>query len=161
MDEKVISLAECLGQRLADRGEILVTAESLTGGLISAVITSVPGSSEWFERGYVTYTNTAKHEVLDVPLTVLEKFSAVSSQTVVRMLQGALEHSHATVAVAVSGIAGPTGEMPGKPVGTVFIGRMRRDEMAEVIRCQFEGDRTAVRAQTVETALRYLKELFE
>ncbi|MVX56148.1 CinA family protein [Parasutterella muris] len=161
MTANIESLVKTLSDRISGTGEVIVTAESLTGGMISAALTSVSGSSAWFERGFVTYTNEAKHQMLDVPQGILDRFTAVSAETVTHMLIGALKHSGASVAVAVSGIAGPTGALPGKPVGTVFIGWMRRDEIAEVVRCQFDGDRAAVREQTVEKALNGLLGYFD
>ena len=134
---------------------------TVTGGMISAALTSIPGASEWFERGFVTYTNQAKHEMLDVPQSILDRFSAVSTQTVSQMLEGAIRHSNATIAVAVSGIAGPDGAMPGRPVGTVFIGWKRKDEMAEVGRYEFKGDRQSVREQTVAVAIQGLVEMLD
>ena len=150
-----------LSRRIVGTGQIVVTAESLTGGMISAALTSIPGASEWFERGFVTYTNQAKHEMLDVPQSILDRFSAVSTQTVSQMLEGAIRHSNATMAVAVSGIAGPDGAMPGRPVGTVFIGWKRKDEMAEVGRYEFKGDRQSVREQTVAVAIQGLVEMLD
>ena len=122
MNKEIEDKVKELSRRIVGTGQIVVTAESLTGGMISAALTSIPGASEWFERGFVTYTNQAKHEMLDVPQSILDRFSAVSTQTVSQMLEGAIRHSNATMAVAVSGIAGPDGAMPGRPVGTVFIG---------------------------------------
>ena len=161
MTANIESLVKTLSDRISGTGEVIVTAESLTGGMISAALTSVSGSSAWFERGFVTYTNEAKHQMLDVPQGILDRFTAVSAETVTHMLIRARKHSGASVAVAVSGIAGPTGALPGKPVGTVFIGWMRRDEIAEVVRCQFDGDRAAVREQTVEKALNGLLGYFD
>ena len=154
MTANIESLVKTLSDRISGTGEVIVTAESLTGGMISAALTSVSGSSAWFERGFVTYTNEAKHQMLDVPQGILDRFTAVSAETVTHMLIGALKHSGASV-------AGPTGALPGKPVGTVFIGWMRRDEIAEVVRCQFDGDRAAVREQTVEKALNGLLGYFD
>lgn len=114
MNKEIEDKVKELSRRIVGTGQIVVTAESLTGGMISAALTSIPGASEWFERGFVTYTNQAKHEMLDVPQSILDRFSAVSTQTVSQMLEGAIRHSNATMAVAVSGIAGPDGAMPGK-----------------------------------------------
>ena len=112
MNKEIEDKVKELSRRIVGTGQIVVTAESLTGGMISAALTSIPGASEWFERGFVTYTNQAKHEMLDVPQSILDRFSAVSTQTVSQMLEGAIRHSNATMAVAVSGIAGPDGAMP-------------------------------------------------
>lgn len=111
MNKEIEDKVKELSRRIVGTGQIVVTAESLTGGMISAALTSIPGASEWFERGFVTYTNQAKHEMLDVPQSILDRFSAVSTQTVSQMLEGAIRHSNATMAVAVSGIAGPDGAM--------------------------------------------------
>ena len=159
MNKEIEDKVKELSRRIVGTGQIVVTAESLTGGMISAALTSIPGASEWFERGFVTYTNQAKHEMLDVPQSILDRFSAVSTQTVSQMLEGAIRHSNATMAVAVSGIAGPDGAMPGRPVGTVFIGWTRKDEMAEVGRYEFKGDRQSVREQTVAVAIQGLIEM--
>jgi nicotinamide-nucleotide amidase len=153
MNQHLYELAEQLGAALKARGFSLVTAESCTGGWIGEAVTAVPGSSEWFERGFITYTNVAKREMLGVGADVLEKFGAVSEQTVRAMVTGALANSHAQVAVAVSGIAGPTGGAPAKPVGTVCIawGIRGNDSRAETR--VFAGDRAAVRSQSVAHAL--------
>ena len=161
MNKEIEDKVKELSRRIVGTGQIVVTAESLTGGMISAALTSIPGASEWFERGFVTYTNQAKHEMLDVPQSILDRFSAVSTQTVSQMLEGAIRHSNATIAVAVSGIAGPDGAMPGRPVGTVFIGWKRKDEMAEVGRYEFKGDRQSVREQTVAVAIQSLVEMLD
>lgn len=160
MKESIQQAVQQVAETLTQNGQVVVTAESLTGGMISAVLTSVPGSSAWFKRGFVTYSNEAKHEMLGVPEGILDRYTAVSDETVTHMLLGALRHSDADVAVAVSGIAGPDGALPGKPVGTVFIGVMRRDEMADIRRYRFEGDRQSVRIQTVEKALESLLGLY-
>ena len=100
MNKEIEDKVKELSRRIVGTGQIVVTAESLTGGMISAALTSIPGASEWFERGFVTYTNQAKHEMLDVPQSILDRFSAVSTQTVSQMLEGAIRHSNATMAVA-------------------------------------------------------------
>ena len=153
MNKEIEDKVKELSRRIVGTGQIVVTAESLTGGMISAALTSIPGASEWFERGFVTYTNQAKHEMLDVPQSILDRFSAVSTQTVSQMLEGAIRHSNATMAVAASGIAGPD--------GTVFIGWKRKDEMAEVGRYEFKGDRQSVREQTVAVAIQGLIEMLD
>ena len=161
MNKEIASLVEELSKRINGTGNIVVTAESLTGGMISAALTSIPGASDWFERGFVTYTNEAKHQMLGVPQSILDRFTAVSTETVSQMLEGAIKNSGGTMAVAVSGIAGPGGELPGKPVGTVFIGWKRRDEMAEVARYHFEGNRETVREQTVAAAIKGLVDMLD
>jgi nicotinamide-nucleotide amidase len=119
--ETIERLAYELGHCLQRRGWYLATAESCTGGWIAQAMTSIAGSSGWFDRGFVTYSNAAKQELLDVPQETLEQYGAVSEQTVLAMARGVLVHSHAQVAIATSGIAGPGGGSPDKPVGTVWI----------------------------------------
>lgn len=145
---EVIARARAAGVRVA-------AAESCTGGLIAAALTGVPGASEAFERGFVTYSNAAKAELLGVPAPLIARFGAVSPQVARAMARGALQNSAAEVAVATTGIAGPGGGSPAKPVGLVYIavaagGRVR------VRPHRFPGDRRAVRAATVRAALRHL-----
>ncbi|HET9645227.1 MAG TPA: CinA family protein [Burkholderiaceae bacterium] len=149
-----------LGRALCERGWRLVTAESCTGGLIAACCTSVAGSSDWFERGFVTYSNEAKAEELGVPSELIDERGAVSEEVVRAMARGALAHSRADIAVAVTGIAGPSGGSAGKPVGTVWLAIASvvnaGPPRTEAERLQFTGDRSAVRRQAVEVALRRL-----
>ena len=138
----------------------LVTAESCTGGLIAAACTDLAGSSAWFERGFVTYSNAAKTELLGVPERVLRRAGAVCGPVAQAMAEGALAHSHAQVAVAVTGVAGPSGGSPAKPVGTVWFGfAMPGQVLTE--KCHFDGDRAAVRQATVRHALERLVELLD
>jgi len=137
---------------------MLVTAESCTGGWVSQVITSSPGSSHWFDRGFVVYTNVAKREMLDVSTDVLARFGAVSEQTVRAMAEGALRHSRAQFSLAISGIAGPGGGTEEKPVGTVWFAWAGRNRETRTQKQQFSGDRQQVRAQAVETSLRGMLE---
>src|SRR4051812_31201744 len=118
-DVEIQTLVQQLGQALNTTGRIIVTAESCTGGGLAEALTSVPGSSGWFERGFVVYTNTAKREMLDVKAATLARFGAVSEQTARAMVEGALGHSNGHLAAAITGIAGPDGGTPEKPVGTV------------------------------------------
>ncbi len=155
--------AESLAEALRSRGLRLVTAESCTGGLIAAACTSLAGSSEWFERGFVTYSNDAKTELLGVSASVIEKHGAVSEAVARAMAEGALLRSRAQVAVSVTGVAGPGGATPGKPVGTVWLAICRSGASAggvshatTAMRLQCAGDRAAVRGQTVLTALQAL-----
>jgi nicotinamide-nucleotide amidase len=155
--------AESLAEALRSRGLRLVTAESCTGGLIAAACTSLAGSSEWFERGFVTYSNDAKTELLGVSASVIEKHGAVSEAVARAMAEGALLRSRAQVAVSVTGVAGPGGATPGKPVGTVWLAICRSGASASgvshattAMRLQCAGDRAAVRGQTVLTALQVL-----
>ena len=155
----IFSLAEQVGYALKARGLMLATAESCTGGGIGEAVTMVPGSSAWFERGFITYTNTAKREMLGVKTQTLESNGAVSEQTVKEMAAGALANSHAQVAVAVSGTAGPGGGTPEKPVGTVWLAWALNDCAPITATWRFAGDRAAVRRQTVEHALAGVLEL--
>jgi nicotinamide-nucleotide amidase len=136
-------------------GWMLATAESCTGGLIAATCTDLAGSSEWFERGFVTYSNAAKTELLGVDAALISEHGAVSEAVVRAMAAGALTHSNAQVAVAVTGIAGPGGGSADKPVGTVWLGWAGPGGVVTE-RCQFAGDRAAVRAATVQHALQRL-----
>ena len=136
----------------------LVTAESCTGGLISAACTDLAGSSAWFERGFVTYSNDAKMELLGVEARLLRRAGAVCEGVARAMVVGALAHSRAQVGVAVTGVAGPTGGSPAKPVGTVWFGFALPGQVLTE-KCHFDGDRAAVRAATVHHALTRLVEL--
>jgi nicotinamide-nucleotide amidase len=150
------ALAVEAGRVLLAAGLRAATAESCTGGGVAAALTDVPGSSQWFERGYVTYSNAAKVQDLGVEAAVLERHGAVSAAVVEQMAAGALRASGADVAVAVSGIAGPDGGTADKPVGLVFLAAMRRDAGVHVVREQFTGDRAAVRRAAVAAALRLI-----
>ncbi|HSQ02524.1 MAG TPA: nicotinamide-nucleotide amidohydrolase family protein [Burkholderiales bacterium] len=154
MEEPMLyQLAEQVGLALKARGLMLTTAESCTGGWIAAAITAVPGSSTWFERGFVTYTYISKREMLDVQSDTLSAYGAVSEPTVREMAMGALAHSHAQVAVAVSGTAGPSGGTADKPVGTVCLAWAMAGEQPESETRHFEGTRDAVRRESVIYAL--------
>lgn len=137
---------------------MLAAAESCTGGMIAAACTDLAGSSAWFERGFVTYSNAAKTEMLGVEETLLQRFGAVSEPVVRAMVQGALAHSHAQVAVAVTGVAGPSGGSPEKPVGTVWFGFALPGQVVTEVR-HFDGDRAQVRAATVQHAFARLVKL--
>ncbi len=147
-----------LGDALRARGAMLATAESCTGGLIAAACTAVAGSSDWFERGFVTYSNAAKTELLGVDVALIAAHGAVSAEVACAMAKGALVRSKAGVAVAVTGIAGPGGAVPGKPIGTVWFALAQRGRAARAELLQLGGDRTAVREQTVAHALKRLLE---
>lgn len=151
---------EQISSALMRRGWRLVTAESCTGGLLSGLVTSRPGSSSWFECGFVTYSNQAKSNLLDVPHELIERVGAVSAEVVEAMVVGALKRSGGDVAVAISGIAGPEGAVPGKPVGTVFIAWGDRDALPSSRRFTFSGDRDEVRRQAVDQALMGLAERY-
>lgn len=147
-----------IGDALRARGEQLATAESCTGGLIAAACTSVAGSSDWFERGVVSYSNDAKTELLGVDPALIAAHGAVSEPVVRAMAEGTLAHAPADWALAVTGIAGPGGAVPGKPVGTVWLALARRGAPTLAEHRRFDGDRAAVREQTVGRALRMLRE---
>lgn len=159
-EELVAALAQELGCLLSSLGQRLAVAESCTGGWVCQALTDVPGSSAWFERGWVTYSNLAKQQDLGVPVQVLEEFGAVSAETVRAMVAGALRRSPADAALAVSGIAGPAGAVPGKPVGTVWFAWQLRDGDCIVSSEQFDGDRREVRLQAVVAALRGVSALY-
>lgn len=152
------ALCERLAQVLQARGWMLATAESCTGGLIAAACTDLSGSSNWFERGFVTYSNEAKTELLGVDASAIAQHGAVSEVVARAMAFGAVRRSLAQVSVAVTGVAGPTGGTPDKPVGTVWFGFQVDGKLVSETR-RFDGDRAAVRAQTVQHALRRLLEL--
>ena len=155
-DSELDLLAQATGARLLAMRQMLVTAESCTGGWIAKCMTDVPGSSSWFDCGMAAYSYEAKQALLGVRPQTLEEFGAVSRETVVEMVSGALVHSGATIAEAVTGIAGPGGGSDDKPVGTVWIGWKRRGGYPRAEVFHFEGDRDAVRRQTVAAALRGL-----
>ncbi len=146
-------LAVELGRALAARGWRCATAESCTGGLVAGAITDVAGSSDWFERGYVTYSNEAKTDLLGVAVDTLARHGAVSEATARAMAEGALAGSRADLAVAITGIAGPGGGSAGKPVGTVCFAWARRGEAAVTATRRYAGDRRAVRLAAVAEAL--------
>jgi nicotinamide-nucleotide amidase len=152
-DAQLYQLAEQVGRALHAKGWMMATAESCTGGWIAQAVTAVSGSSAWFERGFVTYTNTAKQEMLGVHTATLDAHGAVSEPVVREMTQGTLVRSHAQVAVSVSGVAGPTGGTPQKPVGMVCIGWGVKDGALQTATEHFGGDRESVRRQTVAYAL--------
>lgn len=150
---ELTSLAVRIGERLCVRGWSVATAESCTGGWIAKTLTDSAGSSAWFERGFVTYSNASKHELLGVPSALIAEQGAVSGPVVRAMVAGALAHSRAQVALAVSGIAGPGGGSPDKPVGTVWFAWGQTADTIVTRRVCFAGEREAVREQAVYTAL--------
>ncbi|MFC7460305.1 CinA family protein [Hydrogenophaga defluvii] len=152
MDDDTLHLCIQLADTLRAHGLMLATAESCTGGLIAGACTDLSGSSDWFERGFVTYSNAAKTELLGVPAALIDTHGAVSEPVARAMAEGAVAHSHAQLAVAVTGVAGPTGGSADKPVGTVWFGWCVNGSTHS--ECQrFDGDRAAVRASTVRHAL--------
>jgi nicotinamide-nucleotide amidase len=163
-NDKLLALSKGLGQALQARKLMLAVAESCTGGMLAQYVTAIAGSSVWFERGFVTYSNVAKQEMLGVNAQTLIDFGAVSQEVATEMAQGACLHSHAQMAVAITGIAGPDGGMPGKPVGTVCFGFSYPNQSANQENTQqtitqtmhFAGNRDAVRQQSVIHALETL-----
>ncbi len=147
---------ERLAAALRARGASLATAESCTGGLVAAACTSLAGSSEWFERGFVTYSNAAKAEMLGVPAALIAAHGAVSAEVACAMADGALRHAHAAFAVAVTGIAGPGGGTAQKPVGTVWIATAASAASAQATLLQATGDRAAIRDAAVVSALQLI-----
>lgn len=152
-DAELMALAQDVATAALERRVMVATAESCTGGWIAKCLTDLAGSSAWFEAGVVTYSYSAKESLLGVTPRTLERTGAVSEETVLEMVSGALARYGAGVAVAVTGIAGPSGGTPDKPVGTVWIGWKRRGGYAHAKLHQFDGDREAVRRQTVAAAL--------
>jgi nicotinamide-nucleotide amidase len=150
---RIDTLVRRVADTLLARGQMLCAAESCTGGGIAAALTEIPGSSRWFERGFVTYSNEAKVELLGVLPTTLAAHGAVSEAVVREMASGALAHSHACWALSVSGIAGPDGGTPDKPVGTVCFGWAGPDARVRAETLVFPGDRSAVRRAAIRHAL--------
>ena len=157
-DASNLALCERLAQALLARGWMLATAESCTGGMIAAACTDLAGSSQWFERGFVTYSNEAKQEMLAVEPALVTQHGAVSEVVARAMAFGAVRHSRADVGVAVTGIAGPTGGNPQKPVGTVWFAFQVDGRLFSETR-RFDGDRAAIRTATVRHALERLLDL--
>lgn len=152
-DQALLTLAQKIGNTFSERGLTLTSAESCTGGWIGQAITSIAGSSAWYDRGFIPYSNRAKQQMLSVQAATLTQYGAVSEQTAQEMAIGALKMSEAQVAVAVTGIAGPAGGSKEKPVGMVCFGWAFRDGIALSQTCFFSGDREAIRRQAVATAL--------
>ena len=156
MDAPTAALVARLAAALRARLASMATAESCTGGLVAAACTSLAGSSDWFERGFVTYSNAAKTELLGVDAALIVRHGAVSAEVARAMANGALAHSPATFAVAITGIAGPGGGSADKPVGTVWIATAARDGAAESALLDAHGDREAIRRRAVVRALELL-----
>lgn len=156
MTEIMTQLANDLGNELKNRHLTLSVAESCTGGGLAFWITSIPGSSAWFDRGFITYSNNAKAEMLGVTSLTLTVFGSVSEQTVREMAEGALKNSQANISIAITGIAGPDGGTPDKPVGTVWIACAGKQLETKPTVDIFPGNRQVVRESTIQFALRYL-----
>jgi nicotinamide-nucleotide amidase len=155
-EAELTALGAEVGQALAGAGVMLATAESCTGGWVGRAITSVSGSANWYERGFITYSEAAKREMLGVSAEVLQQHGAVSEPTARAMAQGALAHSHAQVALAVTGIAGPTGGSEDKPVGMVWFAWAANGRPTQAVCHMLDGDRETIRRQSVAIALRGL-----
>ena len=153
LDAEIEHLATELGKALGQRGWLAATAESCTGGGVATAITDIAGSSGWFDRGFVTYTNQAKQQMLGVSGESLQQHGAVSEAVVLEMARGALAHSSAAISVAISGIAGPGGATEDKPVGTVWFAWADRSGRHHSLLARFDGDRRQVRQQAVRQAL--------
>lgn len=156
MTQDLASLAKLLGEQLKQQHMKIATAESCTGGGLGYWITNIAGSSEWYERGFITYTNKAKIEMLNVKPHTLDRYGAVSEPVVLEMAEGALSQSNADITVAVSGIAGPDGGSPDKPVGTVWIAYTGKNMRTETYVEVFPGNREVVRLGTIKRALEQL-----
>lgn len=152
-DEQLQKLAQTIGDRLHGKAIMLATAESCTGGWVGKVITDIVGSSSWFDRGFITYTNKAKQQMLGVSPETLSAYGAVSEEVVCEMATGALRHSNADLALAITGIAGPGGATVTKPLGMVWLAWANSDGYLHSECQQFDGDREAVRRQAVGRAL--------
>lgn len=158
---EIYDLAAKLIQTCAGKQQKIVTAESCTGGLIAGALTEIPGSSDVIERGFITYSNEAKMEMLDVTAESIKRNGAVSAEVSEAMALGALEHSKADIAVSCTGIAGPDGGTPSKPVGLVFIGIATRAGAVFHYKCFFKGDRDDVRTQAVQEALKLMMSIIQ
>jgi len=156
LNAEIDALVAGLANALRRAGLKMATAESCTGGLIAAACTTISGSSDWFERGFVTYSNEAKTEMLGVTPALIVAHGAVSEPVARAMAEGAIARSHAQLGVAVTGVAGPGGGSPSKPVGTVWLAWVRAGEATRAELLQLHGDRRAIREQTVQHALRRL-----
>ena len=154
-------LSKRVGIKLKQQSQILVTAESCTGGGIATAITDASGSSAWFDRAFVTYSNEAKMEMLDVSESTLQQYGAVSEETVEQMVLGALQHSRGTYAISVSGIAGPAGGTDEKPVGTVCFGWANTQGQLDIETMNFSGSREEVRLQACWHALEHLEDMLD
>ncbi|MFL6672755.1 MAG: CinA family protein [Massilia sp.] len=160
MTNDILDLAARVGRALETKRLVLATAESCTGGGVAQAITEIAGSTGWFECGFVTYSNASKTEMLEVPAALIAQFGSVSEEVAAAMSEGALANSAADITVSTTGIAGPSGAVPGKPVGTVCFG-WSRGETTYTERLVFPGDRKAVREQTVAHALNGLLRFIE
>lgn len=153
IEKKIMELAAQIGAQLKAQHKKIATAESCTGGWLAQAITSVAGSSAWFDRGFITYSNEAKHDMLGVSADLIKKCGAVSEEVVKAMAEGALKNSLADISIAITGIAGPEGGSPEKPIGTVWFAWVEKNADIKTSRQIFQGNRTAIRSQAVSFAL--------
>jgi len=156
VDKKIITLAGEVAALLADKKITVAVAESCTGGALCQALTDIPGSSAWFDRGFVTYSNQAKVDMLGVSPALLDQYGAVSFETARAMVEGVHNHSNAELAIAITGIAGPEGGTAQKPVGTVFFGIGQKGQAVKIDKRRFKGDRNEVRARSIEFVLKAL-----
>lgn len=156
MNTELYNLAKKVGVVLKEKKLFIVTAESCTGGLLAKTLTEIPGSSEYFERGFITYSDIAKQEILGVSLASLKKFGAVNEQVAKEMAEGALRNSHSQIAIAITGIAGPDGGTESKPVGTTCVAWAGLNLPTKTTIVYLNGDRSSIRMQAVKLALKEL-----
>ncbi len=161
MTDTATKQAEQLAELFLKTASKLVTAESCTGGGLAEILTRIPGSSVWFERGFVSYSNESKQELLSVSTETLEQFGAVSEETAIAMAEGALKNSRADYSVSITGIAGPGGGTEGKPVGTVCFAWVKRNEGGSAARLCFDGDRLKIREQACLLAMQGLIDMLQ
>jgi len=155
-DKTVLALAGEVALLLTEKKITLAVAESCTGGALCQALTDIPGSSAWFDRGFISYSNQAKVDMLGVSFTLLDQYGAVSFETARAMVEGVHDHSQAELAIAITGIAGPEGGTAQKPVGTVFFGIGQKGQAVKIDKRRFKGDREEVRARSVEFVLKAL-----
>jgi nicotinamide-nucleotide amidase len=155
-DDNITTLAEKVGHLLLQKKLKLVTAESCTGGGIAYAMTSISGSSQWLERGYVTYSNLSKQELLNIPESIIQTYGAVSEETAKAMAEGALKNSHADISLSITGIAGPDGGSKEKPVGTVWFGLARKSSPIKTLHKLYIGNREEIRLSSIKEALLFL-----
>jgi len=156
MPAQLNDLAIKLSQRLQQNHQFLTTAESCTGGGLGYFLTAIPGSSNWYERGFITYSNEAKIDMLKVNPETLQQYGAVSAQTAREMAEGALKHSKANISIAITGIAGPDGGTPDKPVGTVWLAYAGTNINTQAFVDIYPGERTAIRLAVIQRAMEQL-----
>ena len=158
-DVNLVKLVSTIGKILTESGQTVTTVESCTGGGIANLLTAIPGSSNWFDRGFVTYSNSAKTQMVGVPEKLLEQYGAVSNEVAESMATGGLNHAGASYALSVTGIAGPGGGTADKPVGTVCFGWAGPENLVQSEKILFPGDRQEIRSQSIEYSLSRLIEI--